>query len=47
MLVLTRPFQVLLDEDRYRRLKGEALTRQLRIAVLVRDAIDRALAVHR
>jgi hypothetical protein len=40
--MLERRFQILLDEDRYRRLSAEAATRGVPIAAVIREAIDRA-----
>jgi hypothetical protein len=40
--MLTRRLQVLLDEDRYRRLAAEAERRSVPVAVVVREAIDRS-----
>lgn len=43
MSMLTRRLQVLLDEDRYRRLEGVAKRRRVSVSTVVRDAIDRDL----
>lgn len=43
MLMLTRRLQVLLDDDRYRRLETEAVRRQVSVALIVREAIDLAI----
>lgn len=43
MLMLTRRLQVLLDEPRWSRLSAAARRRGVPVAVVVRDAIDRAL----
>ncbi len=43
LLMLTRRLQVLLDDDRFRRLEAEAERREVAIAVVVRDAIDSEL----
>lgn len=40
--MLTRRLQVLLDEERYRRLRAQARERRLSIGALIREAIDRA-----
>lgn len=40
MLMLTRRLQILLDEDRFRRLEAEAARRRVAVAVVVRDALD-------
>jgi hypothetical protein len=37
----TRRFQILLDEDQYQRIAREAKDRQVSIATVIRDAIDR------
>lgn len=44
MLMLTRRLQVLLDEPRWVRLSAAARHRGVSVAVVVREAIDRALA---
>jgi hypothetical protein len=41
--MLTRRLQVLLDEERYRRLEAAARRRRVSVATVVRDAIDRDL----
>lgn len=38
--MLTRRLQVLIDDDRHRRLEAEATRRGVPVAVLVREAID-------
>lgn len=43
MSTLTRRTQILLDEDRYRRLSEEADARNTSVAALIREAIDLAL----
>jgi len=43
MLMLTRRLQVLIDEDRYRRITAVADERGVAVAVIVREAIDRAI----
>ena len=43
MLMLTRRLQVLLDEVQYRRLETAARRRQVSVATIVREAIDRDL----
>lgn len=40
MAELTRRLQVLLDEDRYRRLESLARSRRTSVATLVREAVD-------
>lgn len=40
--MLTRRLQVLIDDDRLRRLEQEAARRNVPVSVLVRDAIDAA-----
>lgn len=45
MSMLTRRLQVLLDEPRYRRLEAAARRRQVSVATVVREAIDRDLDV--
>lgn len=40
MSMLTRRLQVLLDEERARRLEAEAARRGVAVAVLVREALD-------
>lgn len=42
MLMLTHRLQVLIDDDRLRRLEREAERRGVAVAVVVRDAIDAA-----
>jgi hypothetical protein len=42
MSMLTRRLQVLLDEERHRRLETEAARRGVPVAVLVREALDAA-----
>lgn len=46
MLVLTRRLQVLIDEERFRRLEAEAARRDVPVSVLVRAAIDDAFPSH-
>lgn len=41
---LERRLQILLDEERHRRLVGAARARGVSVATVVRDAIDRGLA---
>jgi hypothetical protein len=43
MSMLTRRLQVLLDENRYRRLEAAARRRRVSVATVVREAIDRDL----
>jgi hypothetical protein len=43
MSVLERPLQVLLDEDRHRRLVKVARQRGVSVAAVVREAIDQGL----
>jgi hypothetical protein len=42
--MLTHRLHVLLDEERWRRLEVEAARRDVAVAVIVREAIDDALA---
>lgn len=42
MSMLTRRLQVLIDEERHRRLEAEAARRRVSVAVLVREALDAA-----
>lgn len=42
MSMLTRRLQVLIDEERHRRLETEAARRGVPVAVLVREALDAA-----
>ena len=42
MSMLTRRLQILLDEERHRRLEAEAARRGVAVAVLVREALDAA-----
>lgn len=42
MLMLTRRLQVLVDDERIRRLDAEAARRGVPVSVLVREAIDAA-----
>jgi hypothetical protein len=42
MSMLTRRLQVLIDEERHRRLEVEAARRGVSVAVLVREALDAA-----
>lgn len=41
--MLERRLQILLDEERYRRVAAEAKSRGVSVASVVREAIDRAL----
>ena len=41
MHMLTKRLQILLDEERFRRLAAEARERRTSVGALVRDAIDR------
>lgn len=41
--MLTRRLHVLLDEDRYHRLRSEAERRRVSVALVVREAIDAAV----
>ena len=43
MLMLTRRLQLLIDEDRYRRITAVADERGVAVAVVVREAIDLAI----
>jgi len=43
MCMLDRRLQILLDDDRYRRLQAEARRRRTSVAQIVREAIDSAL----
>ena len=43
MSMLDRRLQILIDDDRYRRLVATAQTRGVSVAVVVRDALDQAL----
>jgi len=43
MCMLDRRVQILLDEERYRRLEAEARRRRSSVASVVREAIDRLL----
>jgi hypothetical protein len=43
MSMLNRRLQVLLDEERYRRLEAVARRRRVSVATVVRDAIDHDL----
>jgi hypothetical protein len=43
MLMLDRRLQVLVDEERYRRLEAEARRRRTSVAQVVREAIDSVL----
>ena len=45
MSMLSRRLQILIDEDRYRRLAARARSRRVSVATVVRDAIDRDLEV--
>lgn len=42
MSMLTRRLQVLIDDERHRRLEAEAARRGVPVAVLVREALDAA-----
>jgi broad specificity phosphatase PhoE len=44
MHMLDRRLQILVDEERYRRLEAEARRRRTSVAQLVREAIDKAFA---
>lgn len=44
MLMLSRRLQVLLEEDQFRRLASVARRRQVSVAAVVREAIDRDLS---
>jgi hypothetical protein len=41
MCMLTRRFQILLDEEQFKRLSKEASSRNVPVAALIREAIDR------
>jgi hypothetical protein len=43
MCMLDRRLQILIDEERYRRLEAAARERRLSVAAVIRDAIDAAL----
>ncbi|MGH9119716.1 MAG: ribbon-helix-helix protein, CopG family [Acidimicrobiales bacterium] len=43
--MLTRRLQVLIDDERLRRLEREAARRRVPVSVLVRDAIDAAYPI--
>lgn len=45
MCMFTRRLQVLLDDQRYRRLQAEARARRASVGALVREAIDRTFPV--
>ncbi len=45
MSMLTRRLQVLIDDERLRRLEAEASRRQVPVSVVVRDAIDAAYPI--
>jgi hypothetical protein len=45
MSMLTRRLQVLIDDERLRRLEAEAARRRVPVSVVVRDAIDAAYPV--
>jgi hypothetical protein len=47
MSMLSRRLQVLIDDERLRRLEAEASRRQVPVSVVVRDAIDAAYPVDR
>jgi len=40
---LSRRFQILLDEQQYRRVAAEAVARGVSVAQVIRDAIDRGI----
>lgn len=40
---LNRRFQILLDEQQYRRVAAEAAARRVSVAQVIRDAIDRGI----
>jgi hypothetical protein len=40
---LSRRFQILLDEQQYRRISAEAAARGVSVAQVIRDAIDRGI----
>ncbi len=42
MCMLDRRFQILLDDERYERLEAAARARNVSMAAVIRDAIDRA-----
>ena len=42
MSMLTRRLQILIDDERHRRLEAEAARRHVSVAVLVREALDQA-----
>jgi predicted DNA-binding protein len=44
MLMLERRLQILIDEDRHRRITAVAKERGVPVSVVVRDAIDRGIA---
>ena len=41
---MSRRLQILLDEERYERVAAIAAVRQISVAAVIRDAIDRSLA---
>lgn len=41
--IMTRRLQLLLDEERYRRVEAEAKKKRLSVAAVIRDAIDESL----
>lgn len=43
MCMYERRFQILIDEERYRRLVAQARERKLSVAAVIREAIDVAL----
>lgn len=45
MLMLSRRLQVLIDEERYRRLEQEARSRGVSVGLLVREALDASYPV--
>lgn len=45
MHMLTKRLQVLIDEQRYRRLQAEARARKSSVGALIREAIDKAFPV--
>ena len=43
-MTMSRRLQILLDEERYERVAAIATVRQISVAAVIRDAIDRSLA---
>jgi len=43
-MTMSRRLQILLDEERYERVAAIAAVRQISVAAVIRDAIDRSLA---